>query len=142
LILFTLREADDMGRQADAIEYQTALCDSCDDESCATDAHKSHANHCNDNENINALTVSFLLRMQRRFAHHRCTRPHGRPAHHRCSRPHGRSAHRHCSRLHGATTMTAFFQIHIAMDANASVMVWLFWNTLARPRPSNWAKNS
>ncbi len=42
--------------------------------------------------------------------------------------------------------MTPFYGILIAMDANASVVVWLFWNTLARPRlstcPSNIVKAS
>jgi hypothetical protein len=54
VILFTLRKADDLGRKADAIEYQTAPCDPSDDESCATDAHKSNANRCEYREYNNA----------------------------------------------------------------------------------------
>jgi hypothetical protein len=78
---------------------QTAPCDA---ESCATDARKSHANHCSYHEHINALTVNFLSHMRRGLAHHRCSRPHGRPTHHRCTRPHKRSSHRRCSRPHGS----------------------------------------
>jgi hypothetical protein len=55
---------------------------------------ENNANHCEYHKYNNALTVSFLLHMRRKFVRHRCSLPHERPAHHRCRLPHGGATHR------------------------------------------------
>jgi hypothetical protein len=81
------------------------------------------------------------LHMRRRFVRHRCSLPHERPAHHRCGLPHGRAAYRRCSRPHGSHINGSFLPDDNSMDANASAMAWLLWNTSARQRPSTCANN-